>query len=117
MINNHGINIIGNYIVGFPEDTYETITSTLNLALELNTEMMNVYPCQALPGSKLFTNAKIEGLELPQAYEEFAFLSYECKSGKLFSFIWRYEHNSLCQANFFLSSNPLHEATEKLESK
>ena len=79
MISDHGINIIGNYIVGFPEDTYETMTSTLNLALELNTEMMNVYPCQALPGSKLYVSAKEQKWDLPLTYEEFAFLSYECK--------------------------------------
>ena len=79
MISNHDISIISNYIVGFPEDTYETMTSTLNLALELNTEMMNVYPCQALPGSKLYTTAKQEGWDIPAKYEEFAFLSYECK--------------------------------------
>ena len=79
MITNSGINIIGNYIVGFPEDTYQTMTSTLNLALELNTEMMNVYPCQALPGPKLYITAKEKGWDLPTTYEEFAFLSYECK--------------------------------------
>ena len=79
MISRHGINIISNYIVGFPEDTYETMTSTLNLALELNTEMMNVYPCQALPGSKLYVSAKMQNWDLPLTYEEFAFLSYECK--------------------------------------
>ena len=79
MISKHDINIISNYIVGLPEDRYETMTDTLNIALELNTEMMNVYPCQALPGSKLYNVAKEEGWDLPNNYEEFAFLSYECK--------------------------------------
>ena len=79
MISKHDINIISNYIVGLPEDRYETMTDTLNLALELNTEMMNVYPCQALPGSKLYTMAKQEGWDLPNNYDEFAFLSYQCK--------------------------------------
>ena len=50
--------------------------TTLNLALELNTEMMNVYPCQALPGSSLYTKALAQGIDLPKQYEEFAFLSY-----------------------------------------
>ena len=80
MISEHDISIISNYIVGFPEDTYETMTSTLNLALELNTEMMNVYPCQALPGSKLYINGSAGRMGTnPEKYEEFAFLSYECK--------------------------------------
>ena len=79
MINQHDINIIANYIVGLPEDTYSSMTSTLNLSLELNSEMMNVYPCQALPGSPLYLKAKQEGWDLPKKYEEFAFLSYDCK--------------------------------------
>ena len=50
-IREHGLNIIANYIFGFPDDTRETMQQTLDLALELNTEMANMYPCQALPGS------------------------------------------------------------------
>jgi radical SAM superfamily enzyme YgiQ (UPF0313 family) len=72
------INIISNYIFGFPEDTNETMQQTLDLALELNTEMANMYPCQALPGSPLYNRAKREGWKLPSTYEGFAFLSYEC---------------------------------------
>jgi radical SAM superfamily enzyme YgiQ (UPF0313 family) len=49
------------------------------LALELNTEMANMYPCQALPGSPLYNTAKKEGWSLPSSYEGFAFLSYECE--------------------------------------
>ena len=79
LIKSYNINIIANYIVGFPEDNFESMTSTLNLALELNTEMMNIYPCQALPGSPLFINAKKEKWDLPEKYEEFAFLAYETK--------------------------------------
>ena len=40
------INIISNYIFGFPEDTIETMEQTLELALELNTKMANMYPCK-----------------------------------------------------------------------
>jgi radical SAM superfamily enzyme YgiQ (UPF0313 family) len=73
------INVISNYIFGFPEDTHETMQQTLDLALELNTEMANMYPCQALPGSPLYTSAKREGWALPSSYEAFAFLSYEAE--------------------------------------
>ena len=31
---------------------------TLDLALDLNTEHANFYPCQALPGSPLYLEAK-----------------------------------------------------------
>ncbi len=73
------INIISNYIFGFPNDTIETMQETLDLALELNTEMANMYPCQALPGSPIYHEAKRRGWELPSSFEEFAFLSYEAK--------------------------------------
>ncbi len=73
------INVISNYIFGFPEDNHETLQETLDLALELNTEMANMYPCQALPGSPLYHTAEANGWELPDSFEAFAFLSYESK--------------------------------------
>ena len=76
-INDSDINIISNYIFGFPEDTLETMQQTLDLALELNTEMANMYPCQALPGSPMYHTAKKNGWALPDSYEGYAFLSYE----------------------------------------
>jgi anaerobic magnesium-protoporphyrin IX monomethyl ester cyclase len=77
MIKDANINIISNYIFGFPEDTMETMQETLDLALELNTEMANLYPCQALPGSPMYNTAKNNGWSLPDSYEGYAFLSYE----------------------------------------
>lgn len=76
-ISDADINIISNYIFGFPEDTHETMQETLDLALELNTEMANMYPCQALPGSPMYHIAKKNGWALPESYEGYAFLSYE----------------------------------------
>jgi radical SAM superfamily enzyme YgiQ (UPF0313 family) len=73
------INVISNYIFGFPEDNHETMQETLDLALELNTEMANMYPCQALPGSPLYHTAEANGWELPDSFEAFAFLSYESR--------------------------------------
>ena len=73
------INIIANYIFGFPDDTMETMRETLDLALELNTEMANMYPCQALPGSPMYHMALSKGWQLPETYEGYAFLSYECQ--------------------------------------
>jgi hypothetical protein len=52
---------------------------TLDLALELNTEMANMYPCQALPGSPLHQEAKLKGWKLPSTPEGYAFLSYDCE--------------------------------------
>jgi hypothetical protein len=50
---------------------------TLDLALELNTEMANIYPCQALPGSPMYHIAQKNGWALPDSFEGYAFLSYE----------------------------------------
>ena len=72
-----GMNIISNYIFGFPDDTIETMQQTLDLALELNTEMANMYPCQALPGSPLHRTARENGWALPDSHAGYAFLSYE----------------------------------------
>lgn len=78
-ISDADIKIISNYIFGFPDDTLETMQQTLDLALELNTDMANMYPCQALPGSPLFHTAKQNGWSLPDSYEGYAFLSYEAQ--------------------------------------
>ena len=50
---------------------------TLDLALELNTEMANMYPCQALPGSVLYTETRKNMFALPDSYAGYGFLSYE----------------------------------------
>jgi anaerobic magnesium-protoporphyrin IX monomethyl ester cyclase len=73
-----GIHVISNYIFGFPDDTAETMQQTLDLALELNTEMANMYPCQALPGSPMYRQAIRNGWKLPESYAGYGFLSYEC---------------------------------------
>jgi radical SAM superfamily enzyme YgiQ (UPF0313 family) len=72
-----GMNVISNYIFGFPDDTMETMQQTLDLSLELCTEMANMYPCQALPGSPLYRDAIQNGWALPDSYAGYAFLSYE----------------------------------------
>lgn len=72
-----GMNIISNYIFGFPEDNHDTMQETLKLALELNTEMANMYPCQALPGSPMHGIARRKGWKLPSTYSGYAFLSYD----------------------------------------
>ncbi|HJT22186.1 MAG TPA: radical SAM protein [Nitrospira sp.] len=73
----NGVNVISNYIFGFPDDDLKTMRETLDLALELNTEMANMYPCQALPGSPMYHMAKRYGWKLPDAYNGYAFLSYD----------------------------------------
>lgn len=78
-IKSAGINVLGNYMFGFPTDTHQTMQETLDLALELNCEHANFYAAMALPGSPLYMHAKNNKWELPQTFEEYAFLSYDCK--------------------------------------
>jgi anaerobic magnesium-protoporphyrin IX monomethyl ester cyclase len=71
------INILGNYMFGFPNDTYDTMQETFDLATELNCEHANFYAAMALPGSPLYMYALQNDWELPKKFEEYAFLSYE----------------------------------------
>jgi len=77
-VRNSGINIISNFIFGFPDDDLDSLRQTRDLAMELNTEMTNVYACQALPGSPLYYTAQKNGWDIPKQYEGFAFLAYDC---------------------------------------
>jgi anaerobic magnesium-protoporphyrin IX monomethyl ester cyclase len=76
-IQDHGINVIGNYIFGLPEDTVETMQDTLDLSIELNCEFANYYSAMAYPGSKLYLDALKEGWKLPEEYVGYSQHSYE----------------------------------------
>ena len=78
-IKDAGIYVLGNYIFGFPEDNIKTMTETLDLAIDLQCEHSNFYSAQALPGSPLYLYAKDQNWDIPETYEEFAFLSHACK--------------------------------------
>ena len=78
-IRDSGINVISNYILGFPDEGFDEMNETLSLAIELNTEMANIYACQALPGSPLYNLAKKQGWALPDSFDGYGFLSYECQ--------------------------------------
>jgi radical SAM superfamily enzyme YgiQ (UPF0313 family) len=64
-VRDHGINVSGNYIFGLPDDTYESMEETLQMALRLNTEWANFYSAMAYPGSPLYGLAKERGWPLP----------------------------------------------------
>ncbi|MCB9030182.1 MAG: radical SAM protein [Deltaproteobacteria bacterium] len=65
-IRDHGIYVGANYIFGLPDDTFETMSETLQLALDLNTEWSNFYSAMAYPGSPLHIMASQKGLPLPE---------------------------------------------------
>lgn len=72
-----GINVIGNYIFGLPDDTHETMQDTLALALEANCEFANFYSAMAYPGSKLYSLAVEKGWKLPDKWIGYSQHSYE----------------------------------------
>jgi anaerobic magnesium-protoporphyrin IX monomethyl ester cyclase len=73
-----GINVIGNYIFGLPEDDVETMQATLDLAVELNCEFANFYATMAYPGSPLYTRAVQLGVPLPRAWTGYAQPARDC---------------------------------------
>jgi anaerobic magnesium-protoporphyrin IX monomethyl ester cyclase len=74
-----GINVIGNYIFGLPDDDAKTMRETLELAQELNCEFANFYSAMAYPGSPLYTQALTQGWPLPQTWSGFSQHSYDCQ--------------------------------------
>lgn len=75
-IQNAGINVIGNFIFGLPDDTLASMEETLNLAKELNCEFANFYSAMAYPGSKLYAVAN--KARLPQRWSGYSQHSYDC---------------------------------------
>jgi radical SAM superfamily enzyme YgiQ (UPF0313 family) len=67
-----GINIIGNYVFGLPEDTTETMAETLRLALDLRCEFANFYAAMAYPGSPLHARAVQQGWRLPPTWSGYS---------------------------------------------
>jgi radical SAM superfamily enzyme YgiQ (UPF0313 family) len=70
------IEVMANYIFGLPGDTKESMQKTLELSKELCTFGWNAYAAMALPGSKLYKDALIKGIPLPDTYEGYSFHGY-----------------------------------------
>jgi radical SAM superfamily enzyme YgiQ (UPF0313 family) len=67
-----GINIIGNFIFGLPEDDLASMQETLDMALNLNCEFANLYSAMAYPGSPLYNSALAQGWELPEKWSGYS---------------------------------------------
>ncbi|MDO8426765.1 MAG: radical SAM protein [Deltaproteobacteria bacterium] len=76
-IQNAGIRVIGNFIFGLPDDTFETMQETFDMAVDLNCEFANFYCAMAYPGSRLFDIAVKEGWKFPDGWHGFSQHSYE----------------------------------------
>jgi anaerobic magnesium-protoporphyrin IX monomethyl ester cyclase len=73
-----GINVIGNYIFGLPEDDAETMQATFDLATDLNCEFANFYSAMAYPGSPLYALAVCQGVPLPERWTGYSQHSRDC---------------------------------------
>jgi anaerobic magnesium-protoporphyrin IX monomethyl ester cyclase len=67
-----GINVIGNFIFGLPEDDRASMQETLDLALNLNCEFVNLYSAMAYPGSPLYNTALALGWDLPERWSGYS---------------------------------------------
>ena len=74
-----GINVIGNYIFGLPDDDRASMRQTLDLAIELNCEFANFYCAMAYPGSPLYARAVAEGWRLPEQWSGYSQHSVDCR--------------------------------------
>jgi len=67
-----GINVAANYIFGLPEDNWDTMRATLDLALKINAEWANFYCAMAYPGSALYREAVANGRPLPEDWSGYS---------------------------------------------
>lgn len=73
-----GISVLANFIFGLPDENEKAMQETLDLALELQAEHTNFYPCMALPGTPLYRDAVARKTELPLEFSGYSFHSYDC---------------------------------------
>ena len=74
-----GINIIANYMFGFPKDNMETMRETIDLAKEQNCEFANFYCATAWPGSDLYDRVVSRNGEPHASWADFAQHAYAFK--------------------------------------
>jgi anaerobic magnesium-protoporphyrin IX monomethyl ester cyclase len=77
MTRDAGLYICGNYIFGLPEDDFDSMQETLDLAFHINAEWANFYAATAYPGSQLYRQALQENWPLPESWAGYSPYSYE----------------------------------------
>ena len=80
VIREEGINVIGNFIFGLPDDDVVSMQETYAFAEEVMPEFVNMYPCMPYPGSALYRQTLTENPEaLPPSWLAYSMHSYETK--------------------------------------
>lgn len=77
-IQDAGINVIGNFIFGLPDDYYGSMIDTYELAYDLNCEFANFYSAMAYPGSQLYDQAVQKVWRLPESWSGYSQHSFDC---------------------------------------
>lgn len=72
MTDDAGINIIANFMFGLPDDDYATMQETLLMAMEMNAQWANFYTTMAYPGSRLYEEAVVNKLALPETWSGYS---------------------------------------------
>jgi len=73
-----GINVLGNFMFGLPDDDFVSMRRTLDFAIELNCEYTNFYATMAYPGSSLYDEAVRGNIRLPATWRGYSAFSEEC---------------------------------------
>ena len=67
-----GINIVGNFIFGLPEDNLETMEKSFAMAKYFNFEWANFYCAMAYPGTPLYNTLIRDGVVLPREWSAYS---------------------------------------------
>lgn len=77
-IQNHDINVIGNFMFGLRDDTAMTMQQTLDLALICQPDFANFYSTMAYPGSRLYEEAIQNSWPLPSTWRGYSQHNDDC---------------------------------------
>lgn len=69
-----GLQSVGYFIIGFPQDTHETIQQTIDLAKELDPDYAQFSICTPYPGTPMFREAEEKGLILTKEWERYGLI-------------------------------------------
>lgn len=70
------INVLGNFMFGLPEDDFDSMQKTLDMATRMNCEFINIYCAIAWPGSRLYNDSIKKNVEMPKEWADYAQHAY-----------------------------------------
>lgn len=74
----NGIHIGANFMFGLPEDTYDTMQETLQMAFDINAEWANFNSVMAYSGSGLYVDALKADMRLPETWQGYSQFTQDC---------------------------------------